>query len=238
MVILCRLRDMVFLGGKRGNLMANLLIIIFLGPLGIHKFMQKKIGMGILYFFTFGLFGIGWIYDIVIACKNINSPKKIFNNSNLHQIPFCDILKWQRLVLDIHSDKPIASKEQLEAASQLYVENNVRILADSMRLIRETFNPEVYFKRVDLAIECLNNLADLEEFYPTGADPVMQLQNFDEIALLHDFIQRYWFKVVSDAEKLKTEKAKENRKIKAKEELYEFSEKIDSYNLEYIEQLS
>ncbi len=35
-----------------------------------HKFYEGKIGMGILYLFTCGLFGIGWFIDlIVLLCK-------------------------------------------------------------------------------------------------------------------------------------------------------------------------
>lgn len=30
-----------------------------------HKFYEGKIGMGILYIFTVGLFGIGWIIDLI-----------------------------------------------------------------------------------------------------------------------------------------------------------------------------
>lgn len=40
-------------------------ICLFLGPLGVHKFREKKIGMGILYLCTLGIFGIGWIYDSI-----------------------------------------------------------------------------------------------------------------------------------------------------------------------------
>ena len=46
------------------------LLCLFLGLLGGHKFYEGKIGMGILYIFTVGLFGIGAIVDlIVILCK-------------------------------------------------------------------------------------------------------------------------------------------------------------------------
>ncbi len=41
------------------------IVCLLFGFLGVHKFMEKKIGMGILYLFTVGLFGIGWIADIV-----------------------------------------------------------------------------------------------------------------------------------------------------------------------------
>ncbi len=42
-----------------------LILAIFLGGLGIHRFYVGKIGSGILWLFTGGLFGIGWIYDII-----------------------------------------------------------------------------------------------------------------------------------------------------------------------------
>ena len=40
------------------------LLWFFLGIVGAHKFYLEKIGMGILYFCTFGLFFIGWIIDL------------------------------------------------------------------------------------------------------------------------------------------------------------------------------
>ena len=41
----------------------------FLGFLGVHKFVEGKIGMGILYACTAGLFYIGWIVDIIRYLK-------------------------------------------------------------------------------------------------------------------------------------------------------------------------
>jgi TM2 domain-containing membrane protein YozV len=38
-------------------------LLTFLGPFGIHRFYQGKWGTGLLYLFTLGLFGIGWLYD-------------------------------------------------------------------------------------------------------------------------------------------------------------------------------
>ena len=46
---------------------SELIITILFGLLGIHKFMEKEIEWGVAYLLTFGLFGIGWIYDIY-AC--------------------------------------------------------------------------------------------------------------------------------------------------------------------------
>ena len=45
--------------------MVALLLCIFLGEFGAHKFYEGKIGMGILYLCTCGLCGIGWIIDII-----------------------------------------------------------------------------------------------------------------------------------------------------------------------------
>jgi TM2 domain-containing membrane protein YozV len=42
------------------------LLCAFLGYVGIHKFYEGKIGMGILYIFTCGLFGIGALVDLVM----------------------------------------------------------------------------------------------------------------------------------------------------------------------------
>lgn len=44
----------------------------FLGYLGVHKFYLGKTGMGILYLFTGGIFGIGWFIDLfVMGLKSI-----------------------------------------------------------------------------------------------------------------------------------------------------------------------
>lgn len=43
-----------------------------------HKFYEGKPGMGILYFFTLGLFGIGWIADIITISMKPN-PYYVYN---------------------------------------------------------------------------------------------------------------------------------------------------------------
>ena len=43
-----------------------LLLCIFLGLFGIHRFYVGKVGTGLIYMFSWGLFGVGWIVDIVM----------------------------------------------------------------------------------------------------------------------------------------------------------------------------
>lgn len=54
----------------------NLIITIFLGMFGVHKFIEKNNKMGFIYLFTLGLFGIGWIIDVVkLVIEVINEEK-------------------------------------------------------------------------------------------------------------------------------------------------------------------
>lgn len=44
-------------------------LCLFLGEIGIHRFYAGKIGTGLLWMFTLGLGGIGWLVDfIMILC--------------------------------------------------------------------------------------------------------------------------------------------------------------------------
>ena len=52
-------------GGTEKDKWVSFLLCLFLGTFGAHRFYEGKIGSGILYMFTFGLFGIGWFVDII-----------------------------------------------------------------------------------------------------------------------------------------------------------------------------
>lgn len=51
--------------GRAKNKWVALVLCFFLGFFGAHKFYEGKVGMGILYIFTAGLFGIGVIVDFI-----------------------------------------------------------------------------------------------------------------------------------------------------------------------------
>ncbi len=64
----------------------RILCTIFGGWFGLHKFIDGEIGIGVLYFFTCGLFLVGWICDIVKEVRGDNfstAPTNIFNNDSI-----------------------------------------------------------------------------------------------------------------------------------------------------------
>ena len=51
--------------GKPRQKWISFILCLLFGVFGAHKFYEGKVGMGVLYIFTFGLFGIGWIVDLI-----------------------------------------------------------------------------------------------------------------------------------------------------------------------------
>jgi TM2 domain-containing membrane protein YozV len=46
------------------NYSVGWILLVFLGLFGVHRMYMDKWLTGILYIFTFGLFGVGWLYDL------------------------------------------------------------------------------------------------------------------------------------------------------------------------------
>lgn len=79
----------------KSKALLKVFVIFFFGMFGVHKFAERKIGLGILYLCTFGIFGIGWVYDLFVAiykCIKVfsslstNNQAQSSDNSDLRKI--------------------------------------------------------------------------------------------------------------------------------------------------------
>jgi len=51
---------------RRKSRLLTLLLAIFFGYLGIHRFYVGKVGTGLIYLFTGGIFLFGWWLDVIL----------------------------------------------------------------------------------------------------------------------------------------------------------------------------
>lgn len=62
----------VMAGAKPKDKWVAFILCFFFGVFGVHKFYEGKVGLGILYIFTAGLCGIGWLVDLIILLLKPN----------------------------------------------------------------------------------------------------------------------------------------------------------------------
>ncbi len=60
------------------------LLLLFVGVLGIHRFYMGKIGTGIIYILSGGLFGIGILYDLWTLNEQINDANVTLKKSHIN----------------------------------------------------------------------------------------------------------------------------------------------------------
>ena len=83
---------------KVENKETSLILCIFGGYLGLHHFYNKKIGLGLLYLFTAGLFYAGWIKDIIKLIKIKDNPTPIIKQEEIPD-KYC-LLCGNKTILD------------------------------------------------------------------------------------------------------------------------------------------
>lgn len=163
--------------------MSYFLITFFLGPFGVHKFVQKKYGLGFLYLFTCGLFGIGWFVDIIAAFINLFTSKETTSNQQYINSLYSEMN--QQTIYDstarIYIDKYYKGMEEIE--SMWSVMYNLKIVNGEQADIFES--------------KCKSNLIDLYQMLDVnkkyGYDSTMppHVPAYVRLAMLYEKQKKY-----------------------------------------------
>jgi TM2 domain-containing membrane protein YozV len=63
---------------RQVNKVGYILLTLFLGTLGVHRFMRGQIGIGLLYLFTLGALGFATLIDLIIALTKLGKYRDDF----------------------------------------------------------------------------------------------------------------------------------------------------------------
>lgn len=150
---------------------------------GVHKFMQKKYGMGFLYLFTGGLVGIGWFIDTVAAFIDLFKHSKVSPEQQYVDSLYAEM--YQRVAnnstVRIYMDKYYKGLEEIE--SMWSVMYNLKISNGEQADVFES--------------KCRKNIADLYQMLEVnskyGYDPTMppHVPAYVRLAMLYEKQERY-----------------------------------------------
>ena len=220
------------MNAKGMNPIAYFCIVLFLGPFGIHRFIDGSVGTGVLYLFTAGLFGIGWLIDAIKALVLlVKSDNVSFSKESL--------LQWQKIVMPNSPDTLVMSKQQLEETSKQQAAEDIRIAQESSNIVSTTNKPDVYFSRLDLLKRHTYHMQLLEPYIPFTVSPTEAMNEIlaNEGELTRQFIYRYFMSVDSYARTLKTDNGKRNQYIKFHNTMKTNQHLMSPENNTYVEQL-
>lgn len=216
------------------NRISYFFITLFFGIFGVHKFINKQYGLGVLYMLTFGLFGVGWLTDSVSAFINIFRKSNTYSpNEKIKPLTKSDLLEWQKIIMP-GTDRLVLSRQQLIQHSFNTVQQHALIADDCKKLIGSTTNIEVFFSRYDLLLEKLALINKLENYTQTKSygycleDYIRNKQQY-----IINFIDRAWNKAILKADTLKTEKGKKNQFIKLIDAFDSYSEHMTDETVQY-----
>ena len=85
-----------------------------------------------------------------------------------------DLLSWQKAVIENSPDHVVQTEEQLRKMTDILVQNDVRIIRDSMDIILSTKNPETKKSRQQVMTDRIRHLEKLEPFASTSNKALLQ----------------------------------------------------------------
>lgn len=148
------------------------------------------------------------------------------------------LLEWQNTLLEEPINKLIMTEQQLKTQTESRVNNDLRIINDSSKLIENTVKPDVFFQRLQLLEKKAADMVRFEKFISfKGAIPSEGLEEVrdNKQQAIKLFLIRYFNAIYDKSETLKTNKAKLNQYQKFYDSMQPYYEYMDKDNIDYVE---
>ena len=182
----------------------------------------SSVGKAILYFFTwpFILFYYLFVWPFIKLYQHCKQKKRV------------GYLSGEQIV-EINGNKISMSPVQAKSGIPHYQ----RIAEESSRILQTTKDPDVYFKRYDLAVENFECLIAAYQICGIQNNAGSLLQQLKDNYVMHTnaFIDRYAKSVRRKIYELVSEKGKANKPDAFRNVMLEYQERLTPENLEYLE---
>lgn len=159
----------------------EIIFTIMFGFLGLHKFLNRKYLQGILYLFSLGIFGIGWIYDII----------KIFIRAFRYEIDRNAILKqtkYQNDSLNINNDL----QSNIQTKTNVSEDDNIKDKKEDLipkKEVKKSNDKTITFNVVGTSYKtaAIRKLGRKNEDYSYTKKEIIELDLCDEEIYQYDF---------------------------------------------------
>lgn len=148
------------------------------------------------------------------------------------------LIEWQNKLLTEPVETLIMTEKQLREETNIRVMNNLRIGNDCTRILETTIDPDVYFGRLQLLVETIEDCVIFEKYVSfANAKPSEALEEVkrDRQQSIKQFLIRYFTAVFDKSETMKTNKGKLNQYKKFYDSLQPYYDRMSANHIEYIE---
>lgn len=213
--------------------MGNFFLTLWLGWLGIHRFIKKDYKMGLVYLFTFGIFGIGWIIDVIKSIidvmkkyKQYQNPGNIISNSSNANTtkPITKKLKKENIIEKLNTGESYQIENP--SGSCIVYPNHMEILGGYSSIPTKIYYdendlPNFNLDRADFECKGYYNALNIHYFKTPGSSySSLEIVHFDESesANIEQLVQYLNKKVISrvqyaEEQKKKKESAEHERRF-------------------------